>query len=322
MQDHLGRRIRYLRLSLTHACGMQCLYCRPHGYATHRDANELSPNEIESLVRHLVSAHGLRKVRLTGGEPTVRPDLFEIIERLSAIDGLADLCMTTNGMTLSRQATSLRDAGLHRINVSLDSLVAERFAAITGADVLPRVLAGIDAAVTAGMSPVKINTVVVRGQNDRELPDLLRFAADRGLEIRFIELMPMGPLHEQWGDRYVAESEMRRMLAGVVESFVPREASSDSARRYVARLADGRHANVGFVTAMSHPFCDSCDRIRIGSNADLYPCLMDRSSNNLMPAIRPHFDPDKLDRLLAEGLLGKAPEHPVRGHAVMIELGG
>jgi cyclic pyranopterin phosphate synthase len=322
MQDLLGRQIRYLRLSLTHACGMQCLYCRPHGYATRRDDSELAPDEIESLVRHLVVSHGLRKVRLTGGEPTVRPDLVEIIERLSVIEGLADLCMTTNGMTLSRQAKELHEAGLRRINVSLDSLSPERFAAITGADVLPRVLEGISAAQEAGMSPVKINTVVMRGQNERELPELLEFAAGRGLEIRFIELMPMGPLHEQWGERYVPESEMRRTLASVVEDFVPRETNSDAARRYVARLGDGRHASVGFVTAMSHPFCENCDRIRIGSGAQLYPCLMDAPSNNLMPAIRPVFDPDALDQLLAEGLQGKAREHPARGHAVMIELGG
>jgi len=322
MQDHLGRRIRYLRLSLTHACGMQCLYCRPPGYATHRDENELSPTEIESLVRHLVSVHGLRKVRLTGGEPTVRPDLIEIIQRLSSIEGLADLCMTTNGMTLSRQAAALREAGLRRINVSLDSLLPERFAAITGVDVLPRVLEGIAAATEAGMSPVKINTVVVRGQNEDELPELLSFASDNKLEIRFIELMPMGPLHERWNERYVPESEMRRTLSSVVDSWQPRESSSDSARRYIASLADGRQASVGFVTAMSHPFCENCDRIRIGSGAELYPCLMDRPSNNLMAAIRPEFDPDELDRLLAEGLSGKAAEHPARGHAVMIELGG
>jgi cyclic pyranopterin phosphate synthase len=230
--------------------------------------------------------------------------------------------MTTNGLTLVRQAAALREAGLKRVNVSLDSLVPERFAEITGVDGLDRVLNGIVAARKAGLWPVRINAVVVRGHNDQELPDLLRYAAAEGLEIRFIELMPMGPLHASWDQRYVQESEMRRTLAPAVESWQTVAIGSDSARRYVATLTDGTLAKVGFITAMSHPFCDTCDRIRIGSHGEFFPCLMDKPSGNLMPAIRPIFDGNELDERLAAGLGRKAPEHPVRGHAVMIELGG
>jgi len=301
---------------------MRCIYCRPEGYATHRDGSELTPDEIEALVTHMAVNHGLRKVRLTGGEPTTRPDLTQIIQRVGRIDGIKDLAMTTNGLTLVRQAGDLKSSGLKRINISLDSLDAKRFASITGVDGLPRVLQGIEACRSAGLWPVRINTVVVRGHNHEELPALLEFAAKQDVEIRFIELMPMGPLHEKWGERYVPESEMREVLAGTVDFWQALPSGSDSARRYRAALSNGRQASVGFITAMSHPFCDQCDRIRIGAGGELYPCLMDQPAGSMLPAIRPRFDPDLFDHLLRNGLGKKAPEHPVRGHAVMIELGG
>ena len=232
MQDSLGRSIRYLRLSLTHACAMRCIYCRPEGYATHRDDRELLPDEIESLITHLAGAHGLKKVRLTGGEPTVRAAIASPGSRparpkpcssrsaATAPGGparLPDLAMTTNGLTLTRQAGELFAAGLKRINISLDSLNPQRFAAITGVDGLPRILSGITAAREAGLWPIRLNTVVVRGQNEDELPELLEFAAENDLEIRFIELMPMGPLHEKWNERYVPEGEMREILSRSVD---------------------------------------------------------------------------------------------------------
>jgi cyclic pyranopterin phosphate synthase len=322
MQDALGRTIRYLRLSLTHACAMRCIYCRPEGYATHRDSNELNPNEIEQLITHLATEHGLRKVRLTGGEPTSRPDLIEIVRRVAAVPGIKDLAMTTNGLTLARQAKDLKSVGLKRVNISIDSLIPARFASITGVDGLTRILAGIEAARSAGLWPVRLNTVVVRGQNEDELPALLEFAAEKDLEIRFIELMPMGPLHEKWSERYVPESDMREILSRAVDVWQPLPTGSDSARRYHAALTSGRQAVVGFITAMSHNFCDQCDRVRIGANGELYPCLMDAPAGNILAAMRPRFDPDLLDEILRNGLTKKAPEHPVRGHAVMIELGG
>ncbi len=301
---------------------MQCVYCRPAGFATRRDPGELSPQEIESVVRHLTSRHDLRKLRLTGGEPTTRPDLEEIIGRLAGISGLEDLAMTTNGLTLTRQAEKLKAAGLRRINISLDSLSPERFFALTGVNELQRVLDGLAAAVSAGLAPIKLNVVVVRGQNDQELPSLLRFAADQDLEIRFIELMPMGPLHANWAQRYVAEAEMRRSLDCIVKSWKAQPMGADSARRSIATLVDERTVKVGFITAMSHPFCADCDRIRIGCTGDLYPCLMDAPSANLMQAIRPEFDSERFDDLLREGLRTKASEHPARGTAVMIQVGG
>ena len=222
MIDSLGRSIHYLRLSITRACMMQCSYCRPAALV--RDCRSvLTLAEIVALVRHLVVRHGVTKVRLTGGEPTIRPDLPQLVQRLSGIEGLDELAMTTNGLSLAEQATALADAGLQRVNVSLDSLCARTFARITGVDGLDRVLRGVDAAVAAGLTPVKLNAVVVRGENDHELPALVGFAAGRRLETRFIELMPMGPLADRWAERFVPEDAMRRTAGrhrGVVETVV------------------------------------------------------------------------------------------------------
>ena len=320
MHDRVGRAVRYLRLSLTQACPMRCVYCRPAvSNSAHRDSL-LSPLEIEQLVSHLVERHGLRKLRLTGGEPTSRPELLEIVARVGSLP-LADLAMTTNGLTLARDASRLKAGGLQRVNVSLDSLDPSRFAELTGVDALPRVLEGIDAALSIGW-PVKLNTVVVRGQNDDDLTGLLELAATLGVEIRFIELMPMGPLADRWLERYVSEAEMRRRLAPAVLTWDPLPVNSAAARRYRVNLANGKAATVGFITAMSHPFCDACDRIRISADGGFYPCLMDAPAATLMPAIRPQFDPDWLDDILHHGLAQKPDVHPANGHSPMIQLGG
>lgn len=322
MHDPFGRAIRYLRLSITPACSMHCIYCRPAGLANEPSRGLLTPSELEAVVRHLVEKHGLRKVRLTGGEPTARGDVVEIVERLSQIDGIADLAMTTNGLALQRLAVPLRKAGLHRVNISLDSLDAQRFAEMTGLDGLERVKSGIEAAIRAGLAPVKLNTVVVRGQNDHELPALVRFAADRNVEIRFIELMPMGPLASSWEQRYVSTDEMcRRLECAIVESCeVPR--GSSAARRMRAVLNDGTIVHLGFVSAMSCPFCDQCDRIRIAADGSLFPCLMDKPKANLLDTIRPAFDAAGFDAILVDAVNGKSAQHPATGFAVMTHIGG
>jgi cyclic pyranopterin phosphate synthase len=322
LQDRHNRPIRYLRLSVTPACSMRCVYCRPAVYHGTTAQSLLAPDELQRLVRHLVLRHGLRKIRITGGEPTARPDLLEIIARIAAIDGIEDLAMTTNGLTLERQAAALAAAGLRRVNVSLDSLRAARFAQITGVNGLHRVLRGLDAAEQAGLGPIKLNTVVVRGENDHELPDLLDFAFARGLEIRFIELMPMGPLAAQWASRFVDEAEMRQRLSGRIAVCRPMAPSSSAARRHRVALDDGRQGTIGFITAMSCNFCAACDRIRIASDGQYYPCLMDKPAGNLLAALRPALDPDRLDAALAAGLAAKADVHPATGVAVMTSIGG
>lgn len=321
LRDNFGRSIGYLRLSLTSVCQMRCTYCRPESFQNPRHETRLTPAEIETVVAHLMHHHGLEKVRLTGGEPTARPDLIDIISRLSRLN-LTDLAMTTNGLTLATRAADYARAGLHRVNVSLDSLNPQRFSDLTGIDGLHHVLAGLDAALAAGLAPVRLNTVVVRGQNDVDLPALLRFAARKQLDIRFIELMPMGPLIDQWPERWVSEAQMRKRLEPIVHIWEPILKGHDAARRYRVYLNDGTVATVGFITPISCNFCAACNRIRIAADATLYPCLMDAPGPNLRSAIRPHFDPAALDRLLAEGLTTKRQEHPVAGSSAMITLGG
>ena len=322
LSDLHNRTVHYLRLSLTQACAMRCTYCRPAAHGQPCGEAVLSVEEIDQLIRHLTKHHGLRKVRLTGGDPTSRPELTQIIGRIAAVPGIRVLAMTTNGLTLARRAAEYAAAGLQRVNVSLDSLDRRRFEAMTGVDGLERVLAGLDAAEAAGLSPIRINTVVVRGQNDQDLSALVRFVAHRGWELRFIELMPMGPLAAQWVRRYVPEAEMREQLGGTVIDWRPLEQLSDAARRYRVTVDDGKRATIGFITPMSCNFCAACNRIRIASDGTLFPCLMDRPGPSLLPALRPRFDAERLDELLRNGLAEKRPEHPAQGHSMMVHIGG
>lgn len=324
--DRHRRSVAYLRLSLTKACAMRCTYCRPQRIVSTRGEPTLTAAELERLVRHLVQSAGVRKVRLTGGDPTSRADLIEIVSRLARIRGIEDLAMTTNGLTLTRQAALLREAGLARINVSLDALDRQLFADITGVDGLDRVLSGIDAAQRAGLSPVKINCVVVGGTNDDRLGEMVTFAADRHLEVRFIEMMPMGPLAASWSRRYVSAATMRLRMADTVAAWrgvsaAPGPGEHAAARRYEARLRDGRVARVGFVSPMSDHFCDGCNRLRITASGDIYPCLMDEPRGNLLNAAQAG-DMAAVDEALDAAFARKQATHPEVGHAVMTHIGG
>ena len=322
LRDAHGRGIGYLRLSLTKACAMRCTYCRPAKLEHPRDEQTLTPAEIEQLVHHLADRHGLKKVRVTGGDPTSRAELPDILARIARVPGIEDLSMTSNALTLPKRADEYAAAGLQRINVSLDTLDRDRFAAMTGVDGRDRVLAGLDAAEAAGLAPIKLNTVVLKDQNERDLPELMRFAIKRGFEIRFIELMPMGPLADQWADRYVPEARMQRTLAPRIRQWQALSQGHDAARRYRVTLNDGGVGTIGFITPMSCNFCADCNRIRVASDGTLYPCLMDAPADSLLPAMRPAFDGDRLDQLLARGLAGKRAEHPHDGVATMTHIGG
>lgn len=282
----------------------------------------LSPAEIEQLARHMVTNHGLYKVRLTGGDPTSRPELVEIIQRLASIDGITDLAMTTNGLTLPRMAKVYADAGLQRINLSLDTLDPERFARMTGVDGLNRVLKGLDAARSAGIAPIKINTVVLRGENDVDIPSMVRFAAANDVPIRFIELMPMGPLASAWADRYVPEAEMRAILAPIVRESEDLEQGHDAARCARVTLDDGSVAKVGFITPMSCNFCAQCNRMRIAADGAIYPCLMDEPRGSLFNAVRPVFNGRAVDAAIQQSLEHKQAEHPHDGFVTMTHIGG
>ncbi len=301
---------------------MRCTYCRPKVIDHLPTDQTMSPATIERLVRHLVSRWGLHKVRLTGGEPTTRRDLIEIIERLAGIEGIDDLAMTTNGLTLPKQAHQLARAGLRRVNVSLDSLQPETFMRMTGVKGPGRVIEGIDAAIEAGLSPVRLNAVILGGENDGELVSLVRFAAVRSLEIRFIELMPMGPLADQWAARFVSAAAMRRHIEPIARRWVELDQGHDSARRHRLLLDTGETVTIGFITPMSCNFCAACNRIRITAAGDVYPCLMDRPRGNITNTLCEPFNPDSLDAVLMDSLSLKSAEHPITGFTQMTILGG
>ena len=327
LRDGSGRGVHYLRLSVTGNCSMRCGYCRPGVDANRPEPHRLDAGGVRFLVGHLHRRSGLRKVRLTGGEPTTRRDLPGLV-RAAREAGVEEVAVTTNGLTLERDAPRLADAGLSRANVSLDTLDAGRFEALTGVDGLRRVLRGIEAARGVLPGGVKLNAVVIAGHNDGgDLLALAKWAAERSLPLRFIELMPMGPLAGAWAGRYVPAAAMKATLraAGVTLEALPETA--DAARRFRATLpgppggAAGAVAELGFITPMSCNFCGSCDRLRVSADGDLHPCLMDEPRGNVADAVR-RRDPEALDRLLAAAFERKAAEHPPAGPAVMTRMGG
>ena len=320
--DGAGRSIRYLRLSVTQACNMRCACCRAGRMCATPDEVKLSAAEIEGLIRYLTETRGLRKVRVTGGEPTCRVELGDIMRRVAAVPGVRELVMTTNGLTLAERATELAEAGLQRVNVSLDALTPARFARLTGVDGVDRVVAGIDAALRSGLAPLRLNTVVMRGLNEEEVVPLARFAAERGVEIRYIELMPIAPAsahHRAW---HVSTAQVMDTLRGSVVAWQALTRGRESAQRHRVTLDDGTAATMGFISSMSDTFCARCDRLRVAADGTLYPCLMGRPAGSMLPGLRPVRSDALLKQTLTRALARKSPNHCARGFTQMTVLGG
>src|SRR5215207_5345527 len=274
LTDSFGRAIKSLRVSVTDKCNFRCTYCMPaEGLEWLRRDEILSFEEIQRLVG-IMAAMGVDEVRLTGGEPLVRRDLPTLVEMLAKTHGVADLSLTTNGVLLDRLAGPLVEAGLRRLNVSLDSLSHVRFAEITRRDALDRVLAGLEAAEAhPQLRPIKINCVAIRGFTEEEVPALAEFARHKPYVVRFIEFMPLDA-EERWaGDDVLTGAEIRALIEEhwPLEE-IPAKASS-TARRF--RFADGK-GELGFVNPVSEPFCSSCDRIRLTADGQLRTCLFSR----------------------------------------------
>lgn len=262
---------RLVRVSLTDRCDMACVYCRPAARGAYLPADErLSVAQWESVLRGL-QLEGVRRVRITGGEPLLHRDVVDVVRRVSAL-GLDDLALTTNGSRLAALAAPLRAAGLRRVTVSLDSLDPARFADITRGGELAAVLAGVDAALAAGFDEVKTNTVVLRGLNDDELPALVRWAWAKGVTPRFIEVMGVGEGGNIWRERLVSRAEMVARLAGLVAGA---EGARDHDRGPATYLpaADGSGRRVGFISGSTDTYCAGCDRLRVTSDGTVRPCL-------------------------------------------------
>ncbi|WP_442819744.1 GTP 3',8-cyclase MoaA [Streptomyces sp. NBC_00841] len=307
--DRFGRVHTDLRVSLTDRCNLRCTYCMPaEGLGWLPRAEVLTDDEVVRLVRVAIQRLGITKVRLTGGEPLLRRGLPGLVARLSALDAAPELSLTTNGIGLARSAAALSEAGLNRVNLSLDTLRAERFAAITRRDRLTDVLDGLHAARAADLSPVKINAVPVRGVNDDEIADLAAFAVEHGYRMRFIESMPLDAQGAWDRDRMVTAEEILERLGERLD-LVP-VGRQDNAPAEEWRIA-GTDAVVGVIASVTRPFCGSCDRVRLTADGQLRNCLFATEESDLRALLRGGADDAALEAAWRTSVGGKGPGHAI-----------
>jgi cyclic pyranopterin phosphate synthase len=287
--DPFGRAITYLRISLTDRCNLRCVYCMPKdGLQWQVRAEQLSVDEIARVVE-TAARGGVKRIRLTGGEPLVHPEVVEIVRRIASIPEIEEVSLTTNAMLLERLAQPLADAGLRRVNISLDSLDADRFRRITRGGDINRVWRGIAAAERAGLAPLKLNTVIVRGLNADELPALANLTIENNWHVRFIEIMPIGNAQD-WGEgfpapaeRYVSVQEMRAMLSTFNLRPVTSPQGNGPARTF---RIPGALGTIGFISPLGEHFCASCNRLRLTSDGKLRSCLVIPNEVSLRDAVR------------------------------------
>ena len=304
--DKYGRRVSYIRLSITDRCDFRCNYCMAEEMTFLPRAQVLTLEECLRVASTFVEL-GVSKVRVTGGEPLLRHNVVWLLERIARLPGLRELVMTTNGSQLERFAPALRAAGVGRINISLDTLQPERFRQITRVGDLTKVLRGLDAAQAAGFDRVKINTVMIRKLNDDEVIDLVDFAVGRGIDISFIEQMPLGDVGDARDNRFFSSDEALARLQ-TRHVLVPSAESSGGPARYWR--IPGQQTRVGFVSPHSHNFCDSCNRVRITARGELYPCLGSNDAVQLLPVLRAHpAEQQPLRAAIVHGMGIKARGH-------------
>ena len=310
LTDPHGRSFSYLRLSITDICNYRCQYCLPDGYQKTGNTQFLNADEIENLVIGLAGL-GLWKVRLTGGEPTVRKDFAEIAARVSAIPGIRRLATTTNGYRLAENAQLWRDAGISAINVSVDSLDRQRFADITGHDHLPRVLDGIRAAQDAGFEKIKVNTVLLRDVNDHELEAFLEWIRLEDISIRFIELMETGSNKEYFARHHIRGQDIKARLTNLGWSEMAREEGAGPAQEFSHPDFRGQ---IGIIAPYSKDFCNTCNRLRVTATGQLRLCLFGNGGHSLRHLLQHRDQRDELQQTMAGLLVQKAPSHLLHFH--------
>ncbi|MCM3661920.1 GTP 3',8-cyclase MoaA [Georgenia satyanarayanai] len=309
--DRFGRVHTDLRISLTDKCSLRCTYCMPAEGVPwlHRDSI-LTTDELVR-VAEVAAALGIATVRLTGGEPLLRKDVVDVVARLAQVagaEGPLELSMTTNGLLLPKLAQDLADAGLQRVNISLDTLQADRFHELTRRNRFTDVLDGIEAARDAGLAPIKINTVAMRDVNEDEIVDLARFAVERGLELRFIEQMPLDAGHIWSRVKMVTGEEiLDRLATEFTLTPLPGRASAPAERF----LLDDGPTSVGVIRSVTKPFCGTCDRVRITADGQLRNCLFSREESDLLTPLRGGGTDDDLARVLHRCITGKLPGHGI-----------
>lgn len=325
LADTFARKITYLRISLTDQCNLRCLYCRPQPEIKLGNRELLSSEELLRVARLAVGL-GIKKIRLTGGEPLIRRGIIDFVREVGAIPGLEDLRLTTNGVLLAELGPKLRQAGIAKLNISLDTLRPDRFKEITGADLFPQVWAGIEQARELGFKPLKINTVALRGINDDEFSELAQLTFDYPYHLRFIEFMPIGK-NSRWGaDRYISSQEIMTGLAPLGE-LVPVASTKMDGPARVYRFA-GAHGSVGFISPLSHQFCDRCNRLRLTSEGRLRACLLRDQESDLKVILRTGGSDEEIRAAILQAIFHKPQGHglsmvgPGNCHGHMSRIGG
>jgi cyclic pyranopterin phosphate synthase len=307
--DPFNRTIEYVRLSVTDRCDLRCVYCLPADYRDFSEPEEwLTFDEIERVIRAFTEL-GVRRVRLTGGEPLTRHHLPDLAARLHALPRLEDLSLSTNAVQLKKHALSLFQSGVQRINVSLDSLKPERFTAITRGGKLDKVLDGLAAARRAGMHPIKINMVVMKGVNDGEVEDMVQFCIEQDFTLRLIETMPMGDTGRSASNHYMSLEDVRRRLAERFD-LVPTVMPGGGPARYVS--VAGTNLRIGFITPISQHFCAGCNRVRLSADGALYLCLGQEDKVELRPLLRQGIGDEELKNAIRMAIAHKPEKHDFR----------
>lgn len=321
-EDKFQRKINYLRVSVTDRCNLRCFYCMPKEGVKWKKAQEiLRYEEIEKIIAAALQV-GISKVRITGGEPLVRKNLLPFIGRIAKLEGLRDLSMTTNGLLLADQAQALKEAGLKRVNISLDTLNHEAFKEITGFDKLEAVLAGIDKALEVGLTPLKINMVLMRNINEEDALELAFWTKEKPVHVRFIELMPMGALGK---DRFLSIKTLKKRIASR-ENLIPAPGPSGSGPADYYNFP-GALGTIGFISPLSNHFCHACNRLRLTADGRLRPCLMSALEVDIKEKVRAGASLEELVEIFRQVIELKPQGHNLekeeyKGKRKMSQIGG
>jgi len=326
--DPFNRKITYLRVSVTDHCNYRCHYCRDEDHQTHTKKSQvLTFEEIARIVR-LFAELGVTKVRLTGGEPLLRKDILDLTRMLGEIPGLSDIPLSTNAHLLPAMALKLKNHGINRANISIDSLIPERFKEITRDGDLETVINGIDAAISVGMKPIKLNMVVMKGTNDDEIESMIEFAINRGLDLRFIETMPIGLAGIEAVDRHLSEKDiLDRVYSAYGDRLISQDSKQTDGPAKTLKI-EGTNTSIGTISAVSNNFCSSCNRVRLTAKGELILCLGQKDSVSIRDAIRSGMKDQEVKQLILNAITKKPEKHFFDSvvdnisNRQMVEMGG
>jgi cyclic pyranopterin phosphate synthase len=323
--DRFGRNIHYLRISLTDHCNLRCVYCMPEDMTFRPNAELMQDDEIAMLTR-LFASLGFDKIRLTGGEPTVRANVVDIVRDIAGTPGIRSVSMTTNGMLLSRMAGKLADAGLQRVNISIDTLNPEKFKRLTRWGKLEDVWEGILAAEKAGLKPIKLNAVVVRGYNESDVVDIARLTLEHPWQVRFIEMMPFAGATDIQVGQVITSDEIKERIEDSLGDMQDANDGNLDGEARLYRLPNAK-GDVGFISSVTHPFCASCTRARLTADGRLRLCLLREKEVDLLTPLRAGATIDELRQIILDGVWGKPWGHGLAEgviplNRVMSEIGG